>query len=390
MSLLRPGAQRADGVLDDPSLLRAMVAVEQGWLQVRGVDADLSDLVSASDAARIVAGSEQAGNPVVPLLEILRERLRERGRDDIADSLHRGLTSQDVLDTAVALGLQDTARRVEQALHRQVTALRDLAAAHSGTIRVARTLTQPAVPTTFGCVVAGWLNGVLDAAQDLRRAADFRVQVGGAAGTLAGPATQGDPVSLVGELADVLGLQPALPWHTNRAPITRFGDALVSLHDAWGLIADDVLLASRPEIGELAEGVGGGSSTMPHKHNPVLSVLIRAGALQAPQLGATLHAAAANWIDQRPDGAWHAEWPAVQALGRSTVIVAEQTADLLSGLRVHSSRMTERVEQYADELLAEATKLGAAAQTPADYLGAAPWIVEQSLDRADRYLKDDR
>ena len=151
-----------------------------------------------------------------------------------------------------------------------------------------------------------------------------------------------------------------------------------------------MLLASRPEIGELAEGVGGGSSTMPHKHNPVLSVLIRAGALQAPQLGATLHTAAANWIDQRPDGAWHAEWPAVQALGRSTVIVAEQTADLLSGLRVHSSRMTERVEQYADELLAEATKLGAAAQTPADYLGAAPWIVEQSLDRADRYLKDDR
>lgn len=390
MSLLRPGAQRADGVLDDPSLLQAMVAVEQGWLQVRGVDADLSDLVSASDVARIVAGSEQAGNPVVPLLEILRERLRERGRDDIADSLHRGLTSQDVLDTAVTLGLQDTARRVEQALHRQVTTLRDLAAAHSGTIRVARTLTQPAVPTTFGCVVAGWLNGVLDAAQDLRRAADFRVQVGGAAGTLAGPATQGDPVSLVGELADVLGLQPALPWHTNRAPITRFGDALVTLHDAWGLIADDVLLASRPEIGELAEGVGGGSSTMPHKHNPVLSVLIRAGALQAPQLGATLHTAAANWIDQRPDGAWHAEWPAVQALGRSTVIVAEQTADLLSGLRVHSSRMAERVEQYADELLAEATKLGAAAQTPADYLGAAPSIVEQSLDRADRYLKDDR
>ena len=182
------------------------------------------------------------------------------------------------------------------------------------------------------------------------------VQVGGAAGTLAAVAelaraVDADPaaraVSLAGDLAVRLSLRPAPPWHTNRRPITRLGDAMVAATDAWGHIANDVLLRSRPEIAELSEGGGpgrGGSSTMPHKQNPVLSVLIRRAALTAPSLGASLHAAAAAAVDERPDGGWHAEWAPLRTLARQTVVVAMQTTELVAGLVVHTDRMRATAE----------------------------------------------
>ena len=139
---------------------------------------------------------------------------------------------------------------------------------------VARTLTQHAVPTTFGLKVAAWLTGVLDAYDDLAAAA-FPAQLGGAAGT-----RRRDRSSSGAATSPRRGV--AGRWHTTRAPVTRLGDALVGCTDAWGRIANDVLTMSRPEIGELAEGAGGGSSTMPHKANPVLSVLLRRAALTTP------------------------------------------------------------------------------------------------------------
>ena len=100
-----------------------------------------------------------------------------------------------------------------------------------------------------------------------------------------------------------------------------------------------MLVLARPEIGELSEAVGGGSSSMPHKHNPVLSVLVRRAALTTPQLAATLHLAAADQVDERADGAWHAEWDTLRLLARRTAVAASQTADLLAGLQVHPDRM---------------------------------------------------
>ena len=125
------------------------------------------------------------------------------------------------------------------------------------------------------------------------------------------------------EAAAALQLDDAVPWHTNRSAVTRLADALVATTDACGRIANDVLVLARPEIGELAEPPGrGGSSTMPHKANPVLSVLVRRAALAAPALAAQLHLAAAESVDERADGGWHVEWSALATLARRTVVAA--------------------------------------------------------------------
>jgi 3-carboxy-cis,cis-muconate cycloisomerase len=193
---------------------------------------------------------------------------------------------------------------------------------------IGRTLTQWALPITFGDKLSSWRAGLEEARADLA-ALTYPVQSGGPVGS----SSDG------GRLAERLGLSAAPSWHTHRRPVTRAGDALVATTDACGHVARDVLLMSRPEIGELSEGRGGGSSSMPHKANPVLSVLVRRAALTAPQLGATLHLCAADQVDERADGAWHAEWDTLRILVRRTAVAADQTADLLQGLRVHPDRM---------------------------------------------------
>jgi len=256
---------------------------------------------------------------------------------------------------------------------------------------VARTLTQHAVPTTFGLKAAGWLTGVLDA-YDATSALVLPVQVGGAAGTLAATVELAgdldDPVgtatSLSLELATALGLTASTPWHTTRSTVTRLGDAATGCTDAWGRIATDVLTLSRPEIGELAEGAGGTSSTMPHKANPVLATLVRRTALSSPALSATLHVAAADAGDERPAGAWHAEWDTLRTLLRRTVVAAGQTTELLAGLEVRADRMAATLEAARDAVRSEQRAMAdLAGRTPSgDYVGAADAFVEAPLARA--------
>jgi 3-carboxy-cis,cis-muconate cycloisomerase len=135
---------------------------------------------------------------------------------------------------------------------------------------------------------------------------------------------------------------------------------------------------------------------MPHKQNPVLSVLVRSAALAAPSLGATLHLAAATTVDQRPDGAWHAEWPSLRALGRSCATAASLTAELLEGLQVHSERMQATATASAEGLLAERHALHAlvdaapaagSTTSPETYLGATDLLIDAACDRADQYLE---
>lgn len=391
MNLLHPGAGRADRLFDDDAVLAALVAVEQAWLDVL-VDAGIAPAAARAELgglvqpAEVTPFGEDGGNPVIPLLRLLRERVG----DAPAHWLHRGLTSQDTLDTALILCVRDVLDRIVADARRQVDAVVGLLDAHGDTVLVGRTLTQPAVPITFGAKLASWLAGVLDAADDLIRVrGTLPVQVGGAAGTLAAIAQLTDAATgLAGALAERLHLVPAPPWHTARAPITRAGDALVTATGAWGRIANDVLTMSRPEIGELSEGTGGGSSTMPHKQNPVLATLVRAAALSAPQLGALLHLAAAESGDERPAGPWHAEWPALQSLARSAVIASGQTTDLLAGLRVHSERMAANVRAAGDALYAERDAIREIAGLPKgdDYVDAAPAIVTSIRERAAVFL----
>ena len=358
-SLLEPGSHRAAGVVDDDALVAAMVRVEQAWLRVRGLPDELQ--------TPSIRDTEAAGNPVLPLVNALD-----------STEAHRGLTSQDVLDTALMLLARDSRTRVEADLERTAESLAALASEHRRSVTAGRTLTQYAVPITFGLKAAQWLTGVLDA-RDALQSLTLPVQCGGAAGTLslAGELLP-DPIAAVHALASELGLTaPDLSWHTRRTPITRLGDALVETCDALGHIANDVLLLSRPEIAELRDTSAGASSTMPHKQNPVLSVLIRSAAVQAPQLGAQLHLCAAEAQDERSPGAWHAEWPTLRRLLELTLTATSQAADMVAGLEVRPDVMRQRVESAADELLSERGSSG----DPASYLGSAEALVDAALAR---------
>jgi 3-carboxy-cis,cis-muconate cycloisomerase len=318
---------------------------------------------------------------VLPLVHALRSRVD----GDAAGLVHAGLTSQDVLDTALMLLAKDALGRVVTDLDRAAQDLARLSDDHRGAVMAGRTLTQYAVPTTFGLRAAQWLVGVLDArdhADAVRRA--LPVQCGGAAGTLSRAAELvPDPTAAAAVLADRLGLTwPGLPWHTRRTPVTRVGDALVEVADALGVVAADVLTLCRPEIGELREAPApgrGGSSTMPHKQNPVLATLVHAAALQAPQLSAQLHLCSGQAVDDRPPGAWHAEWSALGRLLRLTVVAAAQAAELIAGLQVDTDAMARRAEAAADLLLAEREHPSPGG--PSAYLGAADTFVDVVLER---------
>jgi 3-carboxy-cis,cis-muconate cycloisomerase len=327
--------------------------------------------------------------------------LRERAAPPVSRWIHRGLTSQDVLDTALMLTLREVIDNLIGQLAEQISALSELAATHRSTPMVARTLTQHAVPTTFGVKAASWLNGVVDAASQLI-ALNTPAQIGGAGGTLAAstelaalspghdsPAQVS--VQLMQTIAVALGLDARMPWHTTRAPVTMSADALVVCSDAWGHIASDVVILARPEIAELSEPATanrGGSSSMPQKRNPLLSILIRRAAIAAPALAATLHTAAALAHDERPDGAWHAEWDTLRTLARRAVVAGSQCSELLAGLAVYPERMATRLSDA--DVLGEQRAIAELIETApsSTYLGAADALIDASLDRAQGFLKE--
>ncbi|MET8427651.1 lyase family protein [Nocardia sp. NPDC004860] len=397
-SLFWPGDHRAGDVMSDAAFLRALALTEDRWLLVlaeHGVApryVPIGDLVGESDLPHLTTDAESGGNPVIPAVALLRERLRATGNPDAAEWLHRGLTSQDVVDTALMLCARDAVGRVRGELTTQIRLLTDLADAHRATPMAARTLTQPAVPTTFGAKVATWLHGLLDA-DDALIARIYPVQLGGAAGTLSGLVELAGPSaahSCRTAFPAALGLAAAVPWHTHRATITALGDAAVRANDSWGRIANDVLTLTRPEIGELAQADPGGSSTMPHKANPTLPILIRRAALAAPALGATLHIAAGEQVDERADGAWHLEWGTLAILLRRTVVAAAQTSVLLTGLRVNTTRMARRVAEIETDLHAEQRGMAALAGHPPHptYQGLADDLVQEAVDRARTHLQE--
>ncbi|MFT4211807.1 MAG: lyase family protein, partial [Microbacterium sp.] len=247
----------------------------------------------------------------------------------------------------------------------------------------------------------GWLRGVTRARVRLAEAVvALPAQLAGAGGTLASFVQIGGAdaaAALPGAYAAELGLAaPAAPWHVTRWPVTELGDALAQAVDAVGKIAADVATLSRTEIGELAEGAGGGSSAMPQKQNPAASVLVRSAALRAPQLAATLHLASAFAVDERPDGAWHAEWPTLRELLRLALGATGTAARLVEGLRVDEQAVVRDLVLTDGLLLAErlsivltpvlgadeVTRIVAAAGTGGDLPALVREALEAAIDRA--------
>ncbi|WP_217236577.1 3-carboxy-cis,cis-muconate cycloisomerase [Streptomyces sp. AC555_RSS877] len=353
--LLAPGwaGSPAASATGDRAYLQALLDAEAALTRAQAAKGlapagAATAVTEAADAGRFDVRSlaERArggGNPVIPLVADLTKAVGE----EFGPYVHRGATSQDIVDTAMMLVARRTLDLILDDLGRTERALARSAAGHRDTAMPGRTLTQHAVPTTFGLKAAGWRSLVLDARDRATPVRDsLPAQLGGAAGTLAAFTAYGadDPTALLTSFARETGLAaPPLPWHTLRTPIADLAGCLAFTAGALGKIAADVLTLSRTEIAEVAEGSGGGSSAMPHKANPVRSTLIAAAARRAPQLAATLYGSLAA-EDERPAGAWHAEWEPLRDLLRLVGGAARDAADLTEGLRVHADVMRAHLD----------------------------------------------
>ncbi|HWU45722.1 MAG TPA: lyase family protein [Humibacter sp.] len=329
--LLEPAGADGGGLGDD-AVLAAMIAVEQGlisaWAQLDGGAAPRVDRVRIDrDALR--DGVRRDGVAVVDLVRQLREQV-----GDDADRVHRGATSQDVLDTALVLASRDALAAAGRELAVAGRALAALADVQRGTPVIARTLTQPAEPTTLGAESAAWLNAVTSALEALGGLA-YPVQLGGAVGTGSAfvriSGREDAPRLLRAALARTLGLaDPGRAWHTDRSPVLSIAAAAGHVCAAAGRIGRGLAFAARD--GVLLPEHGGGSSAMPHKKNPVDAVILIANGLRAGGLIATLQTASLSF-DARPAGEWHAEWQAWRGLLRlaveSAAVLARATADLV-------------------------------------------------------------
>lgn len=353
--LLAPGwtGSPAAAATGDTAYLQALFDAEAALTRAQAslglAPAEAATAVTAAAGAGTIDGSSLAerarggGNPVIPLVADLTKAVGA----EYGPYVHRGATSQDIMDTASMLVAARALDLVLADLGRTEAALARLAAEHRDTAMPGRTLTQHAVPTTFGWKTAGWRSLVLDARDRLAVVrASLPAQLGGAAGTLAAFTVFGatDGQALSAAYARELGLrEPELPWHTLRTPIADLAGALAFTAGALGKVAVDVLTLARTEIAEVAEGSGGGSSAMPHKANPVRSTLIAAAARRAPQLAATLYGSLAA-EDERPAGAWHAEWEPLRDLLRLVGGAARDAVELTRGLRVNADTMRRHLD----------------------------------------------
>ncbi|PWJ04325.1 3-carboxy-cis,cis-muconate cycloisomerase [Streptomyces sp. NWU49] len=352
--LLAPGWAGSPAAAEtaDAAFLRALLDAETALTRAQAAlglvpDEAVAAVTGAAapgrfDLAFLAERARGGGNPVIPLVADLTRAVGE----PYGPFVHRGATSQDIMDTATMLVAARTLDPVLADLGRTERALAGLAAEHRDTPMPGRTLTQHAVPTTFGLKAAGWRSLVLDARDRVTAVrGSLPVQLGGAAGTLAAFTAYGadDATALTAAYARELGLRaPLLPWHTLRTPVADLAGCLAFTAGALGKLAADVLTLSRTEIAEVSEGSGGGSSAMPHKANPVRSTLIAAAARRAPQLAATLYGALAA-EDERPAGAWHAEWEPLRDLLRLVGGTARDAAELTEGLRVHPDAMRDHL-----------------------------------------------
>ena len=319
-----------------------------------------SGALSAADRAEIAQASGLTGNPVPGLARVLTRKVADPGA---RSAVHRGATSQDIVDTAAMLLARDAMDAALTDLRAAAGAAARLAEAHHGTLMIGRTLLQQAVPVTFGVVAAGWLAGLDSAIEWLAFVRDTRlaVQFGGAAGTLASLGGDGARVKTL--FAEELGLgDPPLPWHTERLRVIDVGATAARACAALSKIARDVTLLTQTEVGEVAEGSDssdtgdgprrGGSSAMPNKSNAVAAIAILGCAKQAPGLLATLVASAEQEY-QRAAGAWHAEWQPLGHLLQLTVSAAAWARDLITHLEVDAQRMAANLARAGGLPLAE-------------------------------------
>jgi 3-carboxy-cis,cis-muconate cycloisomerase len=362
------------------------------------------------DTAALARETLRAGTPAIPLVKALTARVRDRDAE-AARFVHWG-------DTALILLLKRSRTILAGDHARLIEALRRLSDDHAYTVMLGRTLLQPAPPITFGLKTAGWLAAIHRgwARIETRFAETEVVQFGGASGTLAALGDQGLAVGQA--LAEELGLRyPEAPWHTHRDCLAALCAACGVQCGSLGKMARDISLLMQGEVAEAAESGGdgrGGSSTMPHKRNPIGCSLALAAAHRAPGLVATFLSAMIQ-EHERGVGGWQAEWPVIASLIQATGLAVSSMAEVAEGLTVDPARMRANIEathgvifaervmmllgttlgrDVAHKLLEESTRKSLAERRPLvevlaevpDITSVIPATTLRQLDRPEDYL----
>jgi 3-carboxy-cis,cis-muconate cycloisomerase len=371
MNLLDPlfGSETVDAIFTDDVRLQRMLDFEAALARA---EAQL-DIIPKSAAAPIASqcradlfdpkflaqAAVKSGNLAIPMVRQLTELVGKHDKEAMR-YVHWGATSQDAIDTGLVLQLRDGFDAIAADLNRLCDALAQLAFTHRTTVLPARTWLQQAVPTTFGLKAAGWLDAMTRhriRLQELRGRV-LVLQFGGAAGTLASLGQRGLDVAKA--LANELKLDlPNLPWHAHRDRLAEVATFLALLTGTLGKIARDLALQMQTEIAEVSEPAGegrGGSSTMPHKRNPVASAVVLSAATRAPALAATMLTAMSQ-EHERGLGGWHAEWETLPELFRLSAGALHRMLEISVGLEVDANRMLQNLEITHGLIYAEAVTM---------------------------------
>jgi 3-carboxy-cis,cis-muconate cycloisomerase len=316
------------------------------------------------DIADLAEGVTRGGNSAIPLVKALTAKVAAKDKE-AAGFVHWGATSQDAMDTGLVLQLRTALGLIEADLKNLSDALAVLARTHRDTPMVGRTWLQHALPITFGLKAAGWLDAV---ERHRERIAELKprllvLQFGGAAGTLAALGDKG--LQVADALAAELKLgPPAMPWHGARDRVVELGTALALLTGTLGKMARDVALLMQTDVGEAFEPAGegkGGSSTMPHKRNPVAAAAVLAASTRVPHLAGTLLLGMAQ-EHERGLGGWHAEWAVLPELVQLAAGALAHMTDVMRGLEVQAGRMRENLGATDGLIMAEAVTMALGAK----------------------------
>ncbi len=352
-------------LFSDESVVKALldfeVALARAEARVGIIPQSAADAIAAVanastfDTAALANATLRAGTPGIPLVKALTEEVRAAS-PEAAAYVHWGATSQDVADSALVLLLKRAQPILDSDLTKVKRALEPLAVRHQHAVMLGRTLLQAAPPVTFGLKAAGWLAAIRrgHAHLDASFAKALILQFGGAVGTLAALGEQG--VAVAEELANELGLLcPEAPWHTHRDRLAVLLCACGVLTGTLGKMARDISLLMQNEAGEAAEPGGqgrGGSSTMPHKRNPIGCSVTLAAANRAPGLVSSFLSGMVQ-EHERGLGGWQAEWTTVSALVQSTGLAVASMAEVAAGLTVNEDKMRANIEATGGVIFAE-------------------------------------
>jgi 3-carboxy-cis,cis-muconate cycloisomerase len=393
-------AEKMSAVFSDRGRLQAMLDFEAALARAEARVGVISDIAAraievecraeAFDVATLAQASARAGNPAIPLVKALTALVAKHD-EEASRFVHWGATSQDAMDTGLVLQLRAALDHLESDLARLSGALARLARQHARTPLAGRTWLQQGPPVTFGLKAAGWLSAVERHRSRMRelRPRVLVIQFGGAVGTLAALGERG--LDVASALADELHLAlPDLPWHTHRDRVAEFATTQGLLVGTLGKIARDVSLLMQTEVGEALEPAAdgrGGSSTMPHKRNPVGCAVVLSTAIRVPGLVSAMLTSMVQ-EHERGLGGWHAEWDTLPEICTLTAGALEQITLVIEGLETDVDRMATNLDITRGLILAEAV-----AMALARHIGrmAAHQRVEQACRRAveqQRHLRD--